>query len=141
MSGSSPSSDRPPIAIRLAAWITGAAVLLWLPVEDTDVLRPVGLAATMSAVLAIHLHHRTRPTDPCQGIFVRYPLLGGLAGLATPCLAVGLMIFKSGLHGHGFPDFQFSQIAQVLRGIPVWTLAGLAIGSAWALRHWTRCTS
>lgn len=76
-----------------------------------------------------------------QGAFARAPLwagLGGglLAGLGVAPLAAGLMVFKNGLHAHGFPDFPAGEIAAVLGKTPLWGVSGLFVGVGMAL--WSR---
>jgi hypothetical protein len=51
----------------------------------------------------------------------------------TP-LAIGLMAFKSGLHGHNAPDFTLAQMQAALDLFPYFALAGLGVGLAAALR-------
>jgi hypothetical protein len=62
-----------------------------------------------------------------------YPLAGLLSGLAVTPLALLLMAFKSGVHGHGLPDFTPNQVTLVLLSTPAWAAAGLLVGLGIAL--------
>jgi hypothetical protein len=111
----------------------GALVLLWLPVEDLSVRPALVLAAALSGlgawrVLASSPTALGRPR-------VRLALGGLLAGLAVAPLALGLMIFKNGLHGHSQPDFTLAQAAALLRTAPAWGAGGLLAGLGFGLLH------
>jgi hypothetical protein len=64
---------------------------------------------------------------------LRCLLAGFLAGLAVAPLGVGLMLFKTGLHGHSTPDFSPLQAAEVLQRTPYFGLSGLLLGLGGAL--------
>jgi hypothetical protein len=59
---------------------------------------------------------------------LRYLIAGLLAGLAVAPLASFLMVFKTGLHGHGFPDFTPEQIVAVLHRTPIFASSGFFLG-------------
>ncbi|MCW5876791.1 MAG: hypothetical protein KIS85_07905 [Anaerolineales bacterium] len=103
-----------------ALWVI--ALLLWLPVEDTHIWFAValgGLGALWGALRWRPAISASRPARLAWG--------AGL-GAAAPLLALGLMAFKSGVHGHGFPDFTPRQTVQLLQAIPWSAAAGLLIG-------------
>ncbi len=50
--------------------------------------------------------------------------IGAALGAAVPLLAIALMAFKSGLHGHGFADFTARQVWAVWNAIPFSLPAG-----------------
>lgn len=54
-----------------------------------------------------------------------YAGAGLVAGLAVSLVAVTLISFKGGLHGHGFPDFSLVQVRDVILSTPWWAVAGL----------------
>lgn len=59
-------------------------------------------------------------------------LLSGLAGgLTIAPLTLFWMAFKTGVHGHGAADFTSTQIVDVLKSAPLWTLAGSLLGWSW----------
>lgn len=97
-------------------------VLFWLPVEDQSILGPVFLAV-IAAMAAIVFARQRYP--------LRRPLAGLLAGLIVSPITLLWMAFKTGLHGHGTPDFTAQQILQVIQLAPLWTLAGGLLGWGW----------
>jgi hypothetical protein len=97
-----------------ALWIL--AFLLWLPFEDTQIEMIAVLAATGAGWLAFRL----RPWHSVA--WWQAAFWGGLLGAVPPLLAISLMAFKSGLHGHGFPDFTASQVWLALAALP-WSIA------------------
>jgi hypothetical protein len=112
--------------MRSAGALLLIAFLLWLPVEDTHIWLVVALAASACAWLALR-HFSGRALSTSQAA-----LCGAAAGGAVPLLAVALMAFKGGLHGHGFSDFSVRQIAAGLALLPL--TAGLGMLAAFALR-------
>lgn len=117
--------------MRLAAIILGLAFLLWLPFED------VALKTVFTFALAISSWWGARllvsvPLDPKRSL-VRHLLVGLLTGLAVTPIALGLMAFKTGIHGHGAADFTTTQIGAVIRRTPVWIGGGALIGLGSAL--------
>ena len=116
------------------ALILGACILLWLPFEDTHTTWALGFGVAIAAWCAAFVmtklwarltaqHPQFRPL----ALLARFSLVGLLAGLAVSPLALFLMVFKTGLHGHGFPDFTFDQLLSVLRRTPVFGLSGLLL--------------
>ncbi len=118
--------------LRLSALVLGAALLFWLPFEDTHDRWTVLFASAGSAWFAARFLARRRPSRPWP--FLRQSLLAGLlAGLAVGPLASFLMIFKTGLHGHGAPDFTLEQMAAVLLRTPFFVASGLLLGLGYGL--------
>lgn len=112
--------------LRLAGLVWGAVFLLWLPVEDVTPSAALALAGG-AAVWGVARWGRGLAPG-------RWWLAGLAAGLALAPLAAGLLVFKSGLHSHGFPDFGPRQLLGALAGTPAWGLGGaLAGGVAAAL--------
>ncbi|MDH5505884.1 MAG: hypothetical protein OEZ02_01535 [Anaerolineae bacterium] len=113
--------------LRTLALLWMAFFLLWLPLEDVHLGFVVALAAAASLYLAANLivTRRIRHTQ------LRFWALWLFTGLVGPLLAVFLMVFKGGLHAHGFADFAAAQIYAVLSAAPWWLLAGLAFGVIW----------
>ena len=124
------SEPAPPrgLRARLPAVLLGAAILLWLPFEDSGtfwirliaVLACALAAAAAGPALVEKLHQR----------WYAWPVVGLAAGLLVTPAAVLLMAFKSGIHGHGSPDFTPAQVAALLASWPVWALSGLLAGLA-----------
>ncbi|HJS28899.1 MAG TPA: hypothetical protein VJ768_04725 [Anaerolineales bacterium] len=121
-------------------FLIALAVLIWLPVEDQDPLNSLLAATFICLVIGAHLWHRTG-VDPCRKLWIRFPA-GALAlGALAPILAGVLMSFKSGLHSHGFPDFQFEDYLEVLRTIPSYLLVGFVTGIVGGAYRWLDCRS
>ena len=118
--------------LRLAALILGIFLLLWLPVEDTDEIQVLVAAAAVSAWLA--LRYLLSQTGSAKSLG-KHILVGTLAGLAVTPLALFLMAFKTGLHGHDSPDFTAEQIYFVIYRTPLWGFAGLLLGLGSAMLY------
>ena len=93
---------------RNLALVLGAVLLLWLPFEDTRTSW-VSLLAVMICSLAGYFAVGKIPPEKRQRWYV-YPITGVLAGLLVTPTIVLLMAFKSGIHGHGSPDFTPGQV-------------------------------
>ncbi|HRN50187.1 MAG TPA: hypothetical protein PLC52_04750 [Anaerolineales bacterium] len=99
--------------------------LLWLPFEDHHVVLPLMLAIDLCVWLALRLWSFW---STLSDVFLA-ALLAGAWLAAVPVFALGLMFFKGGLHGHGFPDFALQQFAMVLLAIPVCAALGAMLGA------------
>jgi hypothetical protein len=122
--------------VRLAGLVIGVALLVWLPFEDNGLSIVVFLAAVTCAWLAVRLLLASRVDGGKQVAF--YLLVGALAGLMVAPLALVLMALKTGLHGHGTPDFSPAQLQAVLLRTPAWAGSGLLLGfgcGLWRLAH------
>ena len=108
--------------LRLLALGFGITLLLWLPVEDTSPFITIIFAACLDLAFSLRLGRRWRG-NPWPGI----PLLGLLAGLAITPTTILLMAFKTGLHGHGFPEYTPAQVSGVLAATPLFVFAGLLV--------------
>ena len=120
--------------LRLAVILLGVVILLWLSFEDQDERRAILLAALLSTLgaVATGMHF----SGWLRGYWL--VILGAVFGFLVPLLAVLLMVIKTGLHGHGVPDFTLAQITAVLRLIPVWSGVGVLVGGAAALCEYIR---
>lgn len=98
--------------------------LLWLPFEDTE----IWFAALLALDLCIWLGLRGWP------VWIKLEssplaLAASSAWLAAiPTLAIALMAFKSGLHGHGFADFTANQVGTIILAIPICFFFGGVLG-------------
>jgi hypothetical protein len=130
------AASRELFGLRIAGFLIGAAVLLWLPFEDVSAAVVLLFAAAINAWWGARLLLAT-PNDR-RALLLRYALVGMLAGLAVTPVALLLMAFKSGAHGHNLPDFSYDQILAVILRTPVWTAAGLLLGLGGALLRLSR---
>jgi hypothetical protein len=121
--------------MRFLALALGAGLLFWLPVEDTHERWVILFSSAASAWGAAYVLTRLPPVSPVRrrSFLLRCLLVGLLAGLAVAPLALGLMIFKTGLHSHGTPDFTIEQVASVLQRAPYFGISGLLLGLGSAL--------
>jgi hypothetical protein len=104
----------------------GILMLFWLPVEDTNEKRTLVFAAAMNAWFVAR--YLVRLSSVTRKSLLRHVLVGTLAGLAITPVALFLMAFKTGLHGHGTPDFTADQILFVINRTCLWGSAGLLLG-------------
>ncbi len=121
------NTSRLPLWFRYAAIIIAFFLLFWLPIEDLDVRWVVLFAAAACTLAAARIFIALESSSNHRRLLA-YPLLGMLAGLLAPPLAVFLMAFKGGLHGHPTPDFTSGQVISVLQRTPFWTIGGFLIG-------------
>lgn len=115
------------------AWL--GLVLLWLPIEDTNIAAPLALGVLGAAWLYVRFVVSEQNASKKWKTWAQGTLIGGTA---IP-LAALLMIFKSGVHDHGFPDFPLSDFVDLLSLLPI----GLALGfvaSLLTLRRWKQRT-
>ncbi|MQC26272.1 MAG: hypothetical protein DWG76_02330 [Chloroflexi bacterium] len=91
-------------------------VMIWLPFEDLD----ARLALSLSGLLGAWSLARQASLRPfSQGFSL---LAGAFYGALAPILAIFLILFKTGLHGHGFLEFSPVQLAAALSWWP-WTVS------------------
>lgn len=112
-----------------AGWVL--LFLLWLPFEDTQIFFPALLAMDLGIWLVLRGWPLwIRLSDVAVAALSAAAWLGSL-----PLLAVALMMFKSGLHGHGFGDFTVSQVQIALYAVPVCALLGGLLGAVVYMRN------
>jgi hypothetical protein len=107
--------------------ILGFLLFVWLPVEDVkaSLVTVFAIAICGLAVARFSILIRVQPGSKH---WLAYLLSGIIAGAAITPVTFLLMAFKSGLHGHGSPDFTPEQVISVLWLTPLWIIAGLLIG-------------
>ncbi len=133
-----PAQSPVPLWLRAAYFILGTGLLFWLPIEDTGLTSPLLFAGGAGVLVGVHAWLRFAAT-PCLAIWTRYPASGMILGGAIPLLAGFLMVFKNGLHAHGFPDFSPDDLGRLLRWTPWGAAAGLAGGLAASLWRQKGC--
>lgn len=107
-------------SLSLLSWkwpvlVTIALIFIWLPFEDTTILVPLFLALPISGLVVWVCFHRFQ---------LDYVHCGVVGGLVMAPIAVLLMAFKTGVHGHEVADFTARQILSVIKSAPAWTFAG-----------------
>lgn len=107
--------------LRWGGFLWLASFLAWLPFEDVG----VGATIILAALGAFWIFVKSTLGWPVESGYLRFYLFGILIGAATPLAAVFFMIFKSGMHSHGFSDFTFTQIFSALSIIPLGIIGGL----------------
>lgn len=130
-----------PLGLRLGFIFLGITILLWLPVEDRSVIMVLliaGAGCIMGALAVLNSLKQRRARagdeDAARRKTLWYPLGGLLAGAAVTLVALALMAFKTGIHGHGAPDYTPEQVSLVLQLAPIWICVGLILGvlaTAW----------
>lgn len=103
-----------------ALWIL--VFLVWIPFEDTAIWFTLALAGASCLWLALRLEAFTAAKP------ITLALRGAVLGASIPLAACALMAFKSGLHGHGFPDFTIRQIWLLVQISPLLILTGIVYG-------------
>ena len=103
----------------------GLLCLLWLPFEDQGLFGPVSLGGLGALALVRGWN---------KGAKVNLILRSGLAGAMPFLLALGLMLVKSGVHSHAFPDFPLNDFVLLLKWMPVAAVLGAATSFALKLR-------
>ena len=121
-SGKDIPPSQKPLLLRAVGIIIGFLCLIWLPFEDTSTFFTVGLAAGISAWLAVRISLQSKAQ------LIRHILIGITAGVAVTPITLILMAIKGGLHDHDFADFLPLQVHQVLAEFPFWILGGLFFG-------------
>ncbi len=59
--------------------------------------------------------------------------LGGLAGALTGLITALLMLIKTAMHAHAYPDYPLTLMGAALARIPGWSLVGFFLGVGTAL--------
>ena len=119
---STESNDDPVRKSRRLRWFVllyALGVLLWLSLEDTDVVRVVIVGLIGMLLLAHSEWRRARRVSALRAL-----LIGAGIGVGTAISAALLMVWKTGMHAHPFPDYPPALILSVIERAPVWALAG-----------------
>jgi hypothetical protein len=104
-----------------ASWLL--MFLIWLPFEDTHIFFSLALALDLCIWLAM------RNWSVWSGLDLPLAMLAASIWLAAvPLIAIALMAFKSGVHGHGFADFSARQVTTTLLAVPVCFVLGGVFG-------------
>jgi hypothetical protein len=120
-------SSKLPLWLRWSGLGTGVLTLAWFPIEDTQTIYLTVLSLLWSAWMAGWLATRPRVRGWLVGRW-RFPLLGAGPGLLTAPVALGLVLFKAGIHAHGFLDFSVYQLTGIFARTPIWVILGCVVG-------------
>jgi hypothetical protein len=122
---------------RLLTFLTllfGAFVFVWLGTEEDSVwlvsLLGLGISLLATAHAIFRLSGRTFP--PRVWIMAAVAL-GALIGAGAVAGTILLMLMKTSMHSHIFPDYSFPLISGIFERLPTWILAGALFGLASAL--------
>lgn len=128
-------------ALRVAALVYGVGLFLWSSLEDNSVLPVVLLGSGLALILlALWLSdHYGGQSFSGRAALIAAALAGAATGCASALAVTALMLLKTGLHAHAFPDYPFGMMTGILARTPLWALAGslAAVGlllAYWALR-------
>lgn len=111
---------------RILTFAGGAALFLWLSVEDNTVL-PAALAGVSVSVVGFILWLDRRlsgATARFRLIVLASPFVGAGMGVGGAALTAALMLVKNGMHGHIFPDYPFGIMRDMLSRAPGWAVVG-----------------
>jgi len=119
--------------LRISALILGAALLVWLPFEDSSLAWIIIFSLAICTLGIAYALTKFRLSQKRAWLYL--PLTGIAAGAAITPVALSLMAFKSGVHGHGAADFTPAQVTSILQRTPIWAAGGLLIGLGASLWH------
>ena len=132
---------RTPLWWRFSSIILGLLILFWLPIEDRSTISILIFSALICALSAVGvltardvLPERRRADGEQSAAPIHRSLRYGallvwlIAGLGVTVVALQLMAIKTGLHGHGTPDYTTEQMMNVFSLAPLWVFLGLVIG-------------
>jgi hypothetical protein len=122
--------------LRTSGLLLGIVVLIWLPIEESSALGMLVVAVLICTWAGIWLLLKTDSYKE-HGI-IRHMLIGGGAGFLVAPLAILLMAIKTGIHGHGVPDFTIEQMQAVLSRMPYFIFGGLLVGAGIGLLRATK---
>ena len=120
---------------RLALLLTGAAALVWLPLEDPSLWPPLSLGTAFASMLTLQVFvARLYRQDIGAGRRLLLTAAGGtLAGACAAPIAVSLMLLKNVQHAHSIPDFPFAVLFSTLQLAPQMALGGALAGTVLGL--------
>jgi hypothetical protein len=114
--------------LRISGLVLGVFILLWLTVEDRSELVVLLLSALICIWIGVWLLARIDFAG--KYIFWKHVIIGGGMGLLLGAVALILMALKTGIHGHGIPDFSVDQMRAVVSLSPYFLLGGFLVGAS-----------
>jgi hypothetical protein len=112
----------------------GAFVFVWLGTEEDSVALVSLLGLGIAMLATIHgLFRLSGRTFTARVWIVAAVALGALIGAGAIAGTILLMIMKTSMHSHIFPDYPFPLISGIFERLPAWAAAGALVGLAAAL--------
>lgn len=123
---------------RLFSLMIGGLLFIWLTLEDTQLL-PIILLSLLAISLWILnplLQRFAGQSISPMKFILAIALLGMLIGAGTVILTTIMMFLKTAWHSHLFPDYPAPMMVAMLQRLPLWTVAGLLLGTSFGLFSW-----
>ena len=130
------ASNRSPTWLRICGLLLGIVVLVWLPVEESSELGVLVIAGLICTWFGIWLLYKTE--SHVNHMLWRNVIIWGGMGLLLAPLAIFLMAIKTGIHGHGTPDFTANQMQALISRIPFFILGGILLGTGLGLLRFAK---
>lgn len=121
------------------AWaVAGLVWFFWIGYEDRGLVAVLIVAAVIAVPVGFEAYVRWRVKlgVSFRQSTLRGALAGTLSGALVGIIAILIALMKVSLHQHVPPDFSSGDILGLLNRIPVWSIAGLLIGSSLAMIVW-----
>ena len=130
------ASNRSRTWLRISGLFLGIVVLVWLPFEESSELGVLVIAGLICTWFGIWLLSKTGPH--VKHMLWRNVIVWGGMGLLLAPLAIFLMAIKTGIHGHGTPDFTADQMQAFVSRIPFFVLGGILLGTGLGLLRFAK---
>jgi hypothetical protein len=122
-----------PRRLSLLTLLYGIFALVWLSAEDSVWLVTV-LGFLLSLLSAAHAIFRLSGRRFDARLWIpAAAIVGALVGAGTVVATVVLMLLKTSVHSHLFPDYPFPLISGIVERLLPWIAAGALAGLALAL--------
>jgi hypothetical protein len=123
-----------PKLLTLLTLLFGAFVFLWLGTEEDSVWLVSLLGLEIALLPTLHGLFRFAGRTFSARVWIGTAVsLGALVGAGAGVGTILLMLMKTSMHSHVFPDYPFPLIRGVFERLPAWTVAGALVGLAGAL--------
>ncbi|MDX2161189.1 MAG: hypothetical protein SF162_07690 [bacterium] len=119
-----------PHSARWIAFAYGALVFIWLSLEDNAVFSValIGLGGAGLVGVRGFLRQFGGKTLPAAAFGIGLAVTGAGIGVGGAVGAAALMLLKTGLHSHLFPDYPAGVMIAMLMRAPAWGSAGALCG-------------
>lgn len=121
------------------AWaFAGLVWFFWIGYEDRGLVAVLIVSAVIAVPVGFEAYTRWRVKlgVSYRQSTMRGALAGTLSGALVGIIAILIALMKVSLHQHVIADFSSGDILTLLNRIPVWSIAGLLIGSSLAMITW-----